>query len=511
MPSLAEGEFVPSDPMEALVALANTSDVYVWVAMIVSIGALVGAIAGPVFGALQMAPEAGGATVVAEAVWGDSLVGPLLRRWAVASAATALVTSACLAAGAVVAVVLTLGPPEPSNIVIMAWPPTTGDLVLGFAACLASALAHTGIALVVAAGWGPVAGFGVSAGLYVATLSLRQVPGTDALVSVLPGAKELGWLDGVTGSRFSAVDLIIPLGCWLLAAMVLVLMAKRRWAPATASHGRLAGIEAGTVSLGSGRRGLSVADVHMPAGTTMVVVGPTGAGKTTLLRLLTGQRRLERGTRTRRTGSRQSWIESDGLLAPNVCVRRAIATTVGAVAGTRVEGAQLEHEAAALGIADLLDKRPSALSHGERQLSLLLAHVLMEPDVLVLDEALDAVDAERRHQIVAGLVRRRPAHASMIVASHASGLVPVADQVVVVDRGVVSVHPPDGLRRVLVVRQLDGALATVPLSGPTAEDLSRAAALVPAGATVVALDLALDLLRAPVTSPAARRPDPIDD
>jgi hypothetical protein len=72
MPSLAEGEFVPSDPMEALVALANTSDVYVWVAMIVSIGALVGAIAGPVFGALQIAPEAGGATVVAEAVWGDS-------------------------------------------------------------------------------------------------------------------------------------------------------------------------------------------------------------------------------------------------------------------------------------------------------------------------------------------------------------------------------------------------------------------------------------------------------
>lgn len=491
---VVDAAFAPRNEIELLVALARSNSEFGWVAMIVSIGALLGAVAGPIFGSLQFAPDAGGATLLPEATWRDSPLVPLLQRWAVASLATVLVTFLCCIVGiATMTVTATDASATQTNIVVFTSPPTRSELAVGLGACLASALAHTAIALVVAAGWGPAAGYGASAGLYVTTLSLRQVPETDALLHLLPGAKELDWLEAVTGGDGRPVSLFMtPLIYWILSCVVLVVVAARRWAPASldgADH--VAGMGGGVLALGSTRNCLVVPKVVVRPGDFTVVIGATGAGKTSFLRALTGQRRLQQGSRSRAIGSKCCWLDGEAVLAPNRSARRAIEATVAAVTGIRIQPPQLDEAAIVLGAAELLRKTPSKLSHGERQLCLLLAGCLIAPDLLVLDEAFDAIDSERRNATARSLINLLPDHASIVAASHVASLLVVADTVITIQAGIVSTRDANDLRRRLVVRLDSNRDTTVPVLGSSVEDLEKALSGLPENARIATLDLDL--------------------
>jgi ABC-type sulfate/molybdate transport systems ATPase subunit len=137
---------------------------------------------------------------------------------------------------------------------------------------------------------------------------------------------------------------------------------------------------------------------------TVALVGPSGAGKTTVLRAIAGLRRPDRG---RIALGDRVWFDADakvdlpperrsvGLvfqeyaLFPHMTVRRNVA--FGGANDARV--AELLDR---VRIAHLADERPAVLSGGERQRVAVARALARDPQVLLLDEPLSALDAHTR-------------------------------------------------------------------------------------------------------------------
>jgi ABC-type sulfate/molybdate transport systems ATPase subunit len=137
---------------------------------------------------------------------------------------------------------------------------------------------------------------------------------------------------------------------------------------------------------------------------TVALVGPSGAGKTTVLRAIAGLRRPDRG---RIALGERAWFDADakvdlpperrsvGLvfqeyaLFPHMTVRANVA--FGGASDARVrellERVRIDH---------LADERPAGLSGGERQRVAVARALARDPQVLLLDEPLSALDAHTR-------------------------------------------------------------------------------------------------------------------
>jgi multiple sugar transport system ATP-binding protein len=141
----------------------------------------------------------------------------------------------------------------------------------------------------------------------------------------------------------------------------------------------------------------------------LVLMGPSGCGKTTTLRLLAG---LEQPTAGRIVmGGREAerlpprardvaMVFQQGALYPHLSVRGNLGFGL-ALRGTpkREIGSRVEDAAAALDIAQLLDRRPGELSYGQQQRVALGRAIVRRPKLFLLDEPLSSLDAALRRQL----------------------------------------------------------------------------------------------------------------
>jgi molybdate transport system ATP-binding protein len=160
-------------------------------------------------------------------------------------------------------------------------------------------------------------------------------------------------------------------------------------------------------------------DASLSGGWT-ALFGPSGAGKTTLLEIITGLRRPDAGRivikdrvlfdaaekitvppHRRKIG----YVPQDLALFPHLDVRANL------VYGSPVAKAEVEsefqHVVERLEIVQLLDKKPDALSGGEKQRVALARALLARPELLLLDEPLSALDAPLKERIIPFLQRVR--------------------------------------------------------------------------------------------------------
>lgn len=147
----------------------------------------------------------------------------------------------------------------------------------------------------------------------------------------------------------------------------------------------------------------------IPTGSHAVLIGPSGSGKTTLLEAIAGHLPLTTG-RIELGGRDVTALppEARGIgfvyqhyhLFPHLSVRQNIGygLRIGDHATPPHRG-RVEELAHALGLAQLLDRRPAGLSGGERQRVALARALAPSPAILLLDEPFAAADPATRQQL----------------------------------------------------------------------------------------------------------------
>jgi molybdenum ABC transporter ATP-binding protein len=190
---------------------------------------------------------------------------------------------------------------------------------------------------------------------------------------------------------------------------------------------------------------------------TVALAGPSGAGKTTALRVIAGLVRPDEG-RIEAHGT--VWFDSAtgidlppeqrsvGLVFQEYALFPHLTVAGNVAYGGRERAAEVLER---LGIAELAEMRPGELSGGERQRVAVARALARDPDVLLLDEPLAALDVRTRARVRAELreLLRGLGLPTLVVTHDFEDAASLADRIVVVDRGriVQSGSAPDLIAR----------------------------------------------------------------
>ena len=182
-------------------------------------------------------------------------------------------------------------------------------------------------------------------------------------------------------------------------------------------------------------------------GEFIAFLGPSGCGKTTTLRMIAGFETISAGD-VRIRGERindqpperrpTSMIFQNYALFPHMDVAQNVAYGL-AVKGMpkRERNIKVERMLETLGLADVAHERPDRLSGGQRQRVALARSLVVEPDILLLDEPLGALDANLRKTIQAELkLLQRNLGITFVFVTHAQAeALTLSDRIVVMNQG----------------------------------------------------------------------------
>ena len=155
--------------------------------------------------------------------------------------------------------------------------------------------------------------------------------------------------------------------------------------------------------------------LEIPGGKFFALLGPSGCGKTTLLRLVAGLEKVDSGkiflgdkeiTNTPIYKRRVNTVFQQYALFPHLSVFENVAYSLRLKGMTEGELSDRVHNALKMVRLTGFDaKSPRSLSGGQQQRVALARAVINEPEVLLLDEPLAALDLKLKEQMLLELIR----------------------------------------------------------------------------------------------------------
>ena len=170
-------------------------------------------------------------------------------------------------------------------------------------------------------------------------------------------------------------------------------------------------------------------DLQLKEGEFTVLVGPSGCGKTTTLRMIAGLEEVSSGkiligsTDVTNLEPRErdvSMVFQNYALYPHLTVEKNIAFPLQArgvpLSRARVRAREV---AAALGIEEMLSRKPAELSGGQQQRVAIGRAIAREPQVFLFDEPLSNLDAKLRVEMRTEILRlQRQAGTTTVYVTH---------------------------------------------------------------------------------------------
>jgi ABC-type Fe3+/spermidine/putrescine transport system ATPase subunit len=193
----------------------------------------------------------------------------------------------------------------------------------------------------------------------------------------------------------------------------------------------------------------AVADVSLdvPRGAFFALLGPSGCGKTTTLRMIAGFEQLTAGeillngesiTHLPPYQRNVNTVFQNYALFPHLSVRGNIEFGLRRNGASDLAG-RVERVLEQVRLTGKELRNPSELSGGERQRVALARSLVLEPDVLLLDEPLSALDPQLRKQVRSELkdLQRRIGVTFLFVTHDQEEALAMSDHIAVMHKGAV--------------------------------------------------------------------------
>ena len=189
---------------------------------------------------------------------------------------------------------------------------------------------------------------------------------------------------------------------------------------------------------------------RLAQGQTLGIVGPTGSGKTTLLRLLLREHDLDQGAiflnginiknyRLEDLRSLMGYVPQDQILfamtiRENVAFSDPQIKEEELIDALRTCGVYEDILAMPDQMETVIGERGVSLSGGQKQRIAMSRALVMNPQILILDDSLSAVDAKTEYQIIENMKQDRKGKTTIITAHRLSAVVH-ADLILVMENG----------------------------------------------------------------------------
>jgi ATP-binding cassette subfamily B protein len=202
-----------------------------------------------------------------------------------------------------------------------------------------------------------------------------------------------------------------------------------------------------------GKKVLDHISLSVPQGSTLGILGRTGSGKSTLIKTLVRTIEPPAGTVLVKSLDVREWdlqelrrvfgiTPQDSFLFSDTIkqnIKYGYDDADEALLHRAAELSSIDRDLGAFkdGWDTLIGERGLTLSGGQKQRVAISRAIIASPELLVLDDAFSAVDAETEKRILTGLLKARRGK-TMIIISHRVSTLHNADKVVVLDQGTIA-------------------------------------------------------------------------
>ncbi|GIN20163.1 MAG TPA: ABC transporter ATP-binding protein [Bacillus bacterium] len=197
-------------------------------------------------------------------------------------------------------------------------------------------------------------------------------------------------------------------------------------------------------------KNLQEISLSLSRGETLGIVGKTGAGKTTFLRQLLREYPLDKGRLTIdgieiTSQSKEKildwigYVPQDHVLfsrtiRENILFGKEDADDADLKEAIRLASFEKDLENLPMGLETLVGEKGVSLSGGQKQRVSIARALIKDPEILILDDSLSAVDANTEANIIKNIQNERKGKTT-IITTHRLSSIKHADQIIVLDEG----------------------------------------------------------------------------